>query len=144
MRQGLASLVIIVSLAAPVPAFDEQDTKSVVALELMDDDSLAWEAIRACTGVIVGKTGAYLGGPDSYRIASHYLQTIGLVLEGKNHGHAPQWYTDAVHASLGDDPEACSASWSQQKRREHEETMQKFHQAIRGDRVPKRAYTRGE
>ena len=91
-------------------AFDEHDTKSIVALEMMGQEGLAGEAVRACQGMIATKSESQPSQTDSYRSATQYLQTIGLVLEARNNGHVPQWYTEIVQASGGTDPKACASA----------------------------------
>src|SRR5262245_23492971 len=111
MRRITLAVVVMLSLISPLAsAFDEHDTKSIVALELMGQEELAGEAIRACQGMIAGKIDTQPGKTDSYRIANQYLQTVGLVLETKNNGQIPQWYSEVVQASVGADTNACAAA----------------------------------
>jgi hypothetical protein len=81
-----------------------------VMLSLMGQEEIAGEAMRACEGMIVGKSDPQLGKTDSYRIASQYLQTVGLVLETKNNGQVPQWFIKTVQASEGIDTKACASA----------------------------------
>ena len=111
MRRIILAVAVMLSLISPLAsAFDEHDTKPIVALELMGQKELAGEAMRACQGMIVGKSDPQLGKTDSYRIASQYLQTVGLVLETKNNGKVPQWFIETVHASAGNDTTACASA----------------------------------
>jgi hypothetical protein len=111
---------------APALAFDAYDAKPIAALELMNEEELAYEASQACSGVLVGRIETQLGHPDPYRIARQYLNTVGLVARKNNNEDTPQWYTDTLEASLGDSPEACSRPFARQSQIKHEQEMQKI------------------
>jgi hypothetical protein len=111
MKQAMIIAALGLCLAVRAAfAFDARDTKPIVALEVMGQKELAGEAVRACQGMIMGKSDSHHGNADSYRLASQYLQTVGLVLRTKNNEQVPRWYTETVQASLGDDPKACAVA----------------------------------
>lgn len=98
MKQTLAVATIGVYLSgALVFAFDQEKVKPIAALELMEEDELAFAAAVPCIHIAVYHTmvkqyRSIATDPErtqQYRRALNYLSTIGLVARKLNNGYMP-------------------------------------------------------
>jgi len=117
MRKRIIVLVMslwLLPLSVVWPWQGKEDDKSIAELELMNETTLAEEALSACDKGAIGmkphKHWPWTSLRDGYRIkreATAYLQTIELVAGNTHRGAAPQWATDMRSALLGEDEQRC-------------------------------------
>lgn len=116
MKQTLVVATIGVYLSRTLAfAFNQQEVKPIAALEVMEEDELAFAAAVPCIHIAVYHTmvqqyRAIATDPErtqQYRRALNYLSTIGLVARKLNNGHMPQWANEMQEAARNADGQRC-------------------------------------
>jgi hypothetical protein len=116
MKQRLRVATIGVYLSGALAfAFHQEDVKPIAALELMEEDELAFAATVPCIHIAVYHTmvkqyRAIATDPErtrQYRRALNYLSTMGLVARKLNNGHMLQWANEMQEAASNADGQRC-------------------------------------
>jgi hypothetical protein len=116
MKPTLVVATIWVYLSGALAfAFNQEVVKSIAALELMEEDELAFAAAVPCIHIAVYPTmvqqyRTIATDPErtrQYRRALNYLSTIGLVARKLNNGHMPQWVNEMQEAARNADGQRC-------------------------------------